>query len=35
MRKKEKLRKILTFIGWFIIGFAVMALIMFIINSGV
>lgn len=32
---KEKLKTILTVIGWIIIGFAVIALIIFIINSGV
>ena len=32
---KEKFKIILTIIGWFIIGFAVIALVMFIANSGV
>ena len=35
MVKKEKVRKILTVIGWIIIGFALIALIMFILKSGV
>jgi len=35
MRKKDKLRKILTIVGWFVIGFAVLALVMFVVNSGV
>ena len=34
MDKKTK-EAILTVIGWFIIGFALIALIMFIVNSGV
>ena len=32
---KEVLKKILTVIGWIIIGFAVVALILFISKSGV
>ena len=32
---KEKLTVVLTIIGWIIIAFAVIALIMFILNSGV
>jgi hypothetical protein len=35
MKKKEKIMQIMTVIGWIIIAFAVFALIMFIINSGV
>ncbi len=37
MRRKtdDRLRQVLTVIGWIIIGFAVVALIMFVINSGV
>ncbi len=32
---KEKLKGVLTVIGWMVIGFAVIALIIFILNSGV
>lgn len=37
MKKKseEKLKNILTVIGWIIIAFAIFALVMFIVNSGV
>lgn len=37
MKKKseEKLKAVLTIIGWIIIAFAIFALIMFILNSGV
>jgi|GEM_PF-3248494 len=34
-KSKERLRKVLTFIGWIVIGFAVIALILFILKSGV
>lgn len=32
---KDRLRRVLTVIGWIVIGFAVIALIMFIVKSGV
>ncbi len=32
---KERLKEVLTVIGWIIIGFAVIALILFILQSGV
>lgn len=32
---KERLKEVLTVIGWIIIGFAVIALIVFILKSGV
>lgn len=32
---KERLKEVLTVIGWIIIGFAVVALILFILKSGV
>ncbi len=35
MMNKEKLESVLTFVGWIIIGFAVIVLIMFIFRSGV
>ena len=34
-KPKDRLEQILTVVGWVIIAFAVIALIMFIINSGV
>lgn len=35
LKSKEKIRTVLTVIGWMLIGFALMALIIFILNSGV
>jgi len=37
MKKKseEKLKNVLTVIGWIIIAFAIFVLVMFIVNSGV
>jgi len=35
LKMEDKLKQALTIIGWIIIGFAVIALIMFVINSGV
>ncbi len=32
---EEKLKGVLTVIGWILIAFAVFALVMFILNSGV
>ncbi len=32
---KERIRAVLTVVGWFVIGFAVVALILFILKSGV
>jgi len=34
-KQKDRLTDVLTVIGWIIIGFALFALIRFIINSGV
>jgi len=34
-KQEDRLKQVLTVIGWIIIGFAVLALIMFVINSGV
>ena len=34
-KQKDRLKDVLTVIGWIIIGFALFALIRFIINSGV